>query len=52
LNDVRESGRLRADAMTICDQWVAAGCDYSDPRIAEMKRSLLRSYRSLKAALA
>jgi hypothetical protein len=49
---VHESGELRAEAMRICDAWVAAGCDLGDPRVAGMRRSLLRSYRSLKAAVA
>jgi hypothetical protein len=50
--DVRESGQLRADAMRICDAWVAAGCDMADPRLTDMRRCLLRSYRSLKNAVA
>jgi len=50
--DVRDSGELRAEAMRICDAWVAAGCDLSDARVVDMRRSLLRSYRSLKAAVA
>ena len=52
MDEVRESGRLRADAMVVCDQWVAAGCDMADPRVADIKRYLLRSYRSLKVAVA
>jgi hypothetical protein len=48
---VRESGELRADAMRICDQWVANGCDMKDPLVPDMRRTLLRSYRSLKAAV-
>jgi hypothetical protein len=48
---VRESGQLRADAMRICDRWVADGCDLNDPHVTDMRRSLLRSYRSLKAAV-
>ncbi|MGA7988800.1 MAG: hypothetical protein WCB51_10425 [Candidatus Dormiibacterota bacterium] len=48
---VRESGELRADAMRICDRWVAHGCDMEDPLVADMRRTLLRSYRSLKAAV-
>ncbi len=49
---VRESGELRAEAMRICDAWVEAGCDLNDPRVAGMRRFLLRSYRRLKAAVA
>ncbi len=48
---VRESGELRADAMRICDRWVANGCDMQDPLVPDMRRTLLRSYRSLKAAV-
>jgi hypothetical protein len=51
IEDVRKSGRLRADAMEICDRWVAAGCDRNDPLVVDMRRTLLRSYRSLKAAV-
>jgi hypothetical protein len=49
---VRDSGQLRADAMRICDRWVASGCDLNDPMVADMRRCLLRSYRSLKTAVA
>lgn len=52
IGDVHESGEFRAEAMRICDDWVAAGCDLDDARVATMRRSLLRSYRSLKAAVA
>jgi hypothetical protein len=51
VNDVLESGELRADAMRICDAWVAAGCQLDDARLTAMRRSLLRSYRSLKVAV-
>ncbi len=50
--DLRESGEWRAEAMRICDAWVAAGCDLTDPRVAALGTCLLRSYRSLKAAVA
>jgi hypothetical protein len=50
--DVHDSGELRAEAMRICDAWVAAGCDVDDPRVVAMRRCLLRSYRSLRAAVA
>jgi hypothetical protein len=52
IDDVRDSGALRAEAMRICDEWVGAGCDLGDPRLPEMRRFLLRSYRSLKSAVA
>jgi hypothetical protein len=51
MKDVLESGELRAEAMRICDAWVAAGCQLDDARLAAMRRSLLRSYRSLKVAV-
>ena len=49
---LRESGELRAEAMRICDRWVASGCVLDDPLVRGMRTSLLRSYRSLKAAVA
>jgi hypothetical protein len=49
---LRESGEWRAEAMRICDTWVAAGCDLADPRVAAFGTCLLRSYRRLKAAVA
>jgi hypothetical protein len=51
VNDVLESGELRAEAMRICDAWVAAGCQLNDARLTAMRRTLLRSYRSLKVAV-
>jgi hypothetical protein len=51
VDDLRESGELRAEAMRICDAWVAAGCQADDPRLDGMRRSLLRSYKSLKVAV-
>jgi hypothetical protein len=51
IDGVRESGELRAEAMRICDRWVANGCDLDDPLVSDMRRSLLRSYRSLKNAV-
>lgn len=48
---VRESGRLRAEAMDICDRWVAAGCDVQSPLVSQIGNRLLRSYRSLRAAV-
>jgi hypothetical protein len=52
IDDVRDSGVLRAEAMRVCDEWVGAGCDLGDPRLSEMRRFLVRSYRSLKSAVA
>ena len=51
VESVRESGRLRAEAMDICDSWVAQGCDMHSPLVAHMGNRLLRSYRSLHAAV-
>lgn len=48
---VRESARLRAEAMHICDRWVSAGCDTKSPLIPQIGNRLLRSYRSLRAAV-
>lgn len=47
---VRESARLRAEAMDICDRWVAAGCEMQNPLVQQIGNRLLRSYRSLRAA--
>jgi hypothetical protein len=52
IDSVRDSGEFRAEAMRICDAWVAAGRDLGDTRVTDMRRFLLRSYRSLKAAVA
>lgn len=49
---VRESGRLRAEAMDICDKWVAQGCEMHSVLVPLMGNRLLRSYRSLQAAVA
>jgi hypothetical protein len=51
MDAVRESGEMRAEAMRLCDAWVGAGCHLNDARVAEMRRCLLRSYRSLKTAV-
>ena len=52
IESVRESGRLRAEAMDICDAWVAQGCDVRSVLVAQMGNRLLRSYRSLHSAVA
>jgi hypothetical protein len=49
--DVREAARLRAEAMDISDEWVEAGCDPADPRLARERVLLVRSYASLLAAV-
>lgn len=47
---VREAASLRAEAMDVSDRWVEAGCDPSDPMLAEERALLVRSYASLLAA--
>ena len=51
VESVRESGRLRAEAMNICDRWVAEGCDMRNGLVTQIGNRLLRSYRSLHAAV-
>jgi hypothetical protein len=48
---VRPAAALRADAMDVSDAWVDAGCDPGDPRLAEERALLVRSYASLLAAV-
>ncbi len=48
---VREAARLRAEAMVVSDGWVAAGCDPTSPDLREEGDLLVRSYRSLLAAV-
>lgn len=52
IESVRVSGRLRAEAMDICDRWVAQGCDMDSVLLPQMGNRLLGSYRSLHAAVA
>ena len=49
--DVRLAGELRARAMDVSDAWVEAGCDPADPRLAEERALLVRSYAALLAAV-
>jgi hypothetical protein len=42
---------LRADAMDHSDAWVQAGCDPSDPRLAEERRALVASFSALREAV-
>jgi hypothetical protein len=49
--DVRQAAALRAEAMDVSDRWVAAGCDPADPRLAEERALLVRSYAALLAAV-
>jgi hypothetical protein len=47
----RPAAELRAEAMGISDEWVAAGCDPEDPRLAQERALLVRSYAALLAAV-
>jgi hypothetical protein len=49
--EVRPAAALRAEAMDVSDAWVEAGCDPADPRLAQERRLLVRSYASLLAAV-
>src|SRR3954452_10089234 len=49
--EVRQAAALRAEAMDVSDRWVEAGCDPDDPRLAEERALLVRSYASLLAAV-
>jgi deazaflavin-dependent oxidoreductase (nitroreductase family) len=49
--DVREAARLRVEAMRLSDEWHAAGCDLASPLLAEERRTLVNSYRALRAAV-
>jgi hypothetical protein len=48
---VRPAAQLRAEAMDVSDAWVQAGCDPTDPRLAQERALLVRSYASLLAAV-
>jgi hypothetical protein len=48
---VRPAAHLRAQAMDVSDAWVDAGCDPGDPRLAQERALLVRSYASLLAAV-
>jgi hypothetical protein len=48
---VRAAAELRAEAMDVSDAWVAAGCDVEDPRLAQERALLVRSYAALLAAV-
>jgi hypothetical protein len=37
--------------MDVSDAWVAAGCDVDDPRLAQERALLVRSYAALLAAV-
>jgi hypothetical protein len=37
--------------MDVSDEWVAAGCDPADPRLAKERQHLVRSYSALLDAV-
>jgi hypothetical protein len=49
--EVRQAAELRAEAMDVSDEWVDAGCDPADPRLAAERALLVRSYSSLLTAV-
>jgi hypothetical protein len=49
--DVRLAAELRARAMDVSDAWVEAGRDPADPRLAEERALLVRSYAALLVAV-
>jgi hypothetical protein len=49
--EVRRAAELRAEAMDVSDEWVEAGCDLADPRLAHERALLVRSYAALLAAV-
>jgi hypothetical protein len=48
---VHRAAALRAEAMQVSDRWVEGGCDPEDPRLAQERRLLVRSYAGLLAAV-
>jgi hypothetical protein len=50
-DELRRAAELRADAMDVSDCWVADGCDPGDPRLAEERALLVRSYAALLAGV-
>jgi hypothetical protein len=48
---VRAAAELRMNAMALSDRWVAAGCHLADPLLAEERRVLVASYRTLRVAV-
>jgi hypothetical protein len=49
--EVREAAELRARAMDVSDTWVEDGSRPGDPRLAEERALLVRSYAALLAAV-
>ncbi len=48
---VHRAAALRAEAMQMTHRWVEGGCDPEDPRLAQERRLLVRSYAGLLAAV-
>jgi hypothetical protein len=48
---MRTAAELRAAAMDYSDAWVRAGCDLSDPLLAEERRTLVASFSTLREAV-
>jgi len=49
---VREAAELRAQAMVVSDRWVDQGCDLGSALLVDELTGLVRSYGSLRAAVA
>jgi hypothetical protein len=50
-SDVRPAAQLRAKAMDISDEWVAAGCPPGSPLLPAIRAELVRSYAALLTAV-
>ncbi|MCW2781604.1 MAG: hypothetical protein JWR35_2053 [Marmoricola sp.] len=50
-DSVREAAEQRVRAMALSDEWVRAGCDRTDPLLAQEHDALLASYTSLREAV-
>ncbi len=48
---VRAAAEYRSQAMQLSDEWVQAGCDRADPRLAAERRALVASYAALLDAV-
>lgn len=47
-DDVRRAAELRVQAMDLSDAWVAAGCQLTDPRLAQERLVLVASFAALR----
>jgi hypothetical protein len=47
-DDVRRAAELRVQAMNLSDAWVAAGCQLTDPRLAQERLVLVASFTALR----